>query len=162
LGDGHLCEECYLPYGLVLEKFTINLKNAHTNPKAAAWVAVCYTLAAKRVDIIRTVTAAILGITKTESSCKICRQRAIGLVTKAMSMLASDTEGQTFLKGLLNRVEDIAESPSRKIPIQRHASVWGDSILDIEYEAVVRSCISFDELNNLVTSLPGHQWLLNS
>jgi hypothetical protein len=36
----------------------------------------------------------------------------------------------------------------------------GDSIQDIEYEAVLRSGISMDELNHLVVSLPGHQWLL--
>lgn len=43
-----------------------------------------------------------------------------------------------------------------------HASVWGDSIIDIEYEAVVRNGASIDELNNLVASLPSHQWLLSS
>ncbi len=159
-GDGVLCEQCYRPYGLVLEKYTTSLKNAHTSPKAAAWVAVCYILAAQRINLVRTVTAAILGITETENSWKVCRQRAMELATRAMSMPASDSDGQAFLKGLLKRAEEITEPPLRKMPIQRHASVWGDTILDVEYEAVMRSCICMDELNDLVTSLSGRQWLL--
>ena len=155
-----MCKECDQPYSLVLEKYTANLKNAHTNPKAAAWVAVCYLLAAQRVNLVRTITAAIIKFSETKRSWEVCRQSAMELATKAMSMLPSNSEGQAFLKGVLNRAEGITESPPREIPIQRHASVWGDSILSIEHEAVVRSGISIDELNIQVASLPDYQWLL--
>ena len=77
-------------------------------------------------------------------------------------MLLNDSEGQVFLKRLLTKAEEITESFSREIPIQVHASPLGGSVLAIEYEAVVRSGVSIDELNNLVASLPGHQWLLSS
>jgi hypothetical protein len=77
-----------------------------------------------------------------------------------MTMVSSDTQGQIFMNGLLTMIKNITESPHREIQIQRYASVMGDSINDIEYEAVVRSGISMDELNNLVASLPGHQWLM--
>ena len=36
----------------------------------------------------------------------------------------------------------------------------GDTILDIEYEAIQRSGLSMDELKNLALSIPGHGWLL--
>ncbi|MES0446872.1 MAG: hypothetical protein ABUJ92_10035, partial [Desulfobacterales bacterium] len=72
----------------------------------------------------------------------------------------SDPEGQVFVKGLLAMAEETTEFPPREIPIQVHASPLGGPILDIEYEAVVRSGVSIDELNNLVASLPGHKWLL--
>ena len=77
-----------------------------------------------------------------------------------MSMLLNDSEGQVFLKRLLTKAEEITESFSREIPIQVHANPLGGSVLAIEYEAVVRSGVSIDELNNLVASLPNHQWLL--
>ena len=162
LGDGKLCPKCYQPYGFVLEIYTASLDQAATDPKAVAWVALCYLLAAKRVNLVRTITAAIVGLTETANSWEVCRQRTMELTTKAMRMLAADSEGQVFVKGLFASAEKIAKSPSREIPIQRHASVWGDSILDIEYEAVVRSGVSIDELNNLVASMPGHQWLISA
>jgi hypothetical protein len=161
LRDGYLCKKCYQPYGLVLKKYSANLKKTETDPKAAAWVALCCILAAQRVNLVRTITAAIIGLTETQSSWKVCRQRAMELTTTAMSMVSSDTEGQIFMNGLLAMIEKITESPHREIRIQRYASVMGDSIHDIEYEAVVRSGILMDELNNFVVSLPGHQWLLS-
>lgn len=161
LGNGQLCKECYRPYGLVLEKYTANLNKADTDPKAVAWVALCYLLAAQRVNLVRTITAAIVGLTETKNSWEVCRQRAMELATKAMRMLAPDSEGQVFMQGLFARAKKITKSPSREIPIQRYASVWGDSILDLEYEAVMRSGVSIDELNNFVGSMPGHQWLVS-
>ena len=161
LRDGYLCKKCYQPYGLVLKKYSANLKKTETDPKAAAWVSLCYILAAQRVNLVRTITAAIIGLTETKSSWKVCRQRAMELTTTAMTMVSSDSEGKVFMNGLLTMVEKITESPHREIWIQRYASVMGDSIQDIEYEAVVRSGISIDELNNFVVSLPGHQWLMS-
>jgi hypothetical protein len=137
------------------------LDQAATDPKAVAWMALCYLLAAQRVNLVRTVTAAIVGLTETQNSWEVCRQRAMELATRAMRMLAPDSEGQVFVKGLFARAEKITKSPSREIPIQRHASVWGDTILEIEYEAVVRSGVTIDELNNFVRSMPGHQWLVS-
>jgi len=162
LGDGKLCSPCYQPYGLVLEKYTASLDKADTDPRALAWVALCYLLAAHRVNLVRTITAAIVGFTETQNSWEVCRQRAMELATKAMKMLTSDSEGQVFVKELFARAEKITASPPREIPIQKYASVWGDSILDIEYEAVMRSGVSIDELNNFVASVPGHQWLISA
>jgi hypothetical protein len=159
-GNGYLCEECYQPYGLVLEKYTTNLKKADTDPKAAAWVALCHLLAAQRVNLVRTLTVTIMRTSETKNSWEVCRQGAIELATKAMSMLPNDSEGQVFLKGILTKAAEITESPSREIPIQVHASPLAGSVLAIEYEAVVRSGVSINELDNLVASLPGHQWLL--
>lgn len=160
LGDEYLCKECYQPYRLVLEKYTNNLKKADTDPKGAAWVALCCLLAAQRVNLVRTLTAAISRIYEKKNSWEECRQKTIELATKAMSMLHSDPEGQVFVKGLLAMAEETTESPPREIPIQVHASPLGGPILDIEYEAIVRSGVSIDELNNLVASLPGYKWLL--
>jgi len=109
---------------------------------------------------VRTLTATISGIYEKKNSWEECRQKAMELATKAMSMLPSDSEGQVFVKGLLARAEEVTESPPWEIPIQLHASPLGGSVLDIEYEAIVRSGVSIDELNNLVASLPGHKWLL--
>ncbi len=162
LGNGYLCKECYQPYGLVLEKYTAHLKKAYTDPKAAAWIALCYLLAAQKVNLVRTVTAAIINLTVTKRSWEVCRQKAMDLAKNAMSMLPSNSEGLLFLREVLNRSKEITKSPQREIPIQRHASVWGDSIIDIEYEAVLRSGTSIDELNKLVASLPSHHWLLSS
>ena len=159
-GDGYLCSVCHEPYGIVLKKYTSTLKNVHTNPKAAAWVAVCYLMAAQRVNLVRTVTAAIIGVSETQRSWEVCRQSAAKLATTAMSMLPLDDEGQRLLNGILNSVETMTESLPREITIQRHASVWGDTILSIEYEAVMRSGISIDELNSYAASFPGHLWLL--
>ncbi|MGD2028344.1 MAG: hypothetical protein PVG86_00295, partial [Desulfobacterales bacterium] len=158
--DGYLCKKCYEPYGLVLEKYSANLKKAGTDPKAAAWVALCYIMSAQRVNVVRTITAAMIGLTETHSSWEVCRQRAMDLAAAAMTMVSTDAEGQIFMNGLITMIENITESPHREIRIQRYASVMGDSIQDIEYEAVLRSGISMDELNHLVVSLPGHQWLL--
>jgi len=77
-----------------------------------------------------------------------------------MPMLPFDSEGLLLLKGLLSKAEAVTKPPHREIPIRLHASVMGDRILDIEHEAMMRSGISLDDLNDLVTSLPGHQWLL--
>ena len=157
-GDGCVCGACHRPYGVVLEKYAENLKNVDTDPKAAAWVAVCHLMAAQRVRLVRTVTAAIIGISETQSSREVCRQSAARLVAAAKSMLPPDAEGQGFLNGILHRVDTMTESPTREIPIQRHASVWGDTILTIEYEAVMRSGISIDELNRYAASFPEHWW----
>ena len=162
LGDGCLCKACYQPYGLFLDIYKMNLKKDDIDPKALSWVALCYLLAAQQVNLVRTITAAIVGLTETKDSWEVCRQRAMELTTKAMKMLAPDSEGQVFVKGLCARAEKITKSPPREIPIQRYASVWGDSILDIEYEAVMRSGVSIDELNNFVASMPGHQWLISA
>jgi hypothetical protein len=161
LRDGYLCKKCYHPYGLVLEKYSVNLKKTQTDPKAAAWVALCCILAAQKVNVVRTITAAIIGITETHGSREVCLRRAAELATATMTMVSSDAEGQIFINGLLSMIENITESPEREIRIQRYASVMGDCIHEIEYEAVARSGISMDELNTLVESLPGHQWLLS-
>lgn len=161
LGSGNLCQRCYQPYDLVIEKYKANLKKIDTDPKAGAWVALCCLLAAQRINLVRTITAAISGFFETQDSWKTCKEAAIRLATNAMSMLPSDSEGLIFLQALLARAQGIEESPSREIPRQRYASVYGDSIVDIEYEAVVQSGVSIDELNALALSLPGHQWLLS-
>jgi len=160
-GDGDLCRECYRPYGLVLGKYTTNLKKTETDPKAAVWVALCCLLTAQRVNLVRTITAALIGLTETQNSWEMCRQKAIEYLTKAMPMFSADSDGQVFVKGLLDKAARITEPPPRKISIQRYASVMGDTILAIEHEAIVRSGVSIDDLNNCVVSLPGHQWLLN-
>ena len=160
LGSGHLCNKCYQPYQLVLEKYKTNLKQVDTDPKAATWVALCCLLAAQRVNLVRTVTAILCGFFETKNSWGVCRHRAMELAKKAISMLPFDSEGLVLVKDLLSKAEEVTESPPREIPIRLHASVMGDTILDIEYEAIMRSGISIDDLNNLVTSLPGHQWLL--
>ena len=159
---GKLCPQCYEPYGLVIEKYTASLKKADTDPRALAWVALCYLLAARKVNLVRTITAAMVGFTETQNSWEVCRQRAMELAAKAMKMTASDSEGRIFVKELFARAEKIAAAPPCEITIQRYASVWGDSIFDIEYEAVMRSGISIDELNQFVESMPGHQWLLST
>lgn len=160
LGEGKLCPKCYQPYGLVLEKYTESLDLAATDPKAVAWVALCYLLAAQRINLVRTVTAALVGFSEMQNSWEVCRQKTMELATKATRMLAPDSEGQVFMKSLFAGAQKITKSPSRQIPIQRHASVWGDTIRDIEHEAVVRSGISMDEINNYIASIPGHQWLV--
>ena len=161
LGNGQLCKKCYQPYGFVLEKYTANLDKADTDPKAVAWVALCYLLAAQRVNLVRTITAAIVGLTETQSSWEVCRQRAVELATKAMTMFAPDSDGRIFVKALLAMAAKVTEPPPRKIRIQQYASVMGDTILAIEHQALVRSGVSIDDLNNCVAALPGHQWLLN-
>jgi len=140
--------------------YTTNLKTADTDPKAATWAALCCLLAAQRVNLARTVTAAIIGQTETKNSWEVCRQRAMELAAKALAMLASDFRGQSLAQEILKRAQEISQSPARGIPIQRYASVWGDSILDIEHEAIMRSGVSIDELNDFVESIPWHQWLL--
>lgn len=159
LGDGELCEDCYKPYRLVLEKYTANTVNADIDPKAAAWVALCYILAAQRVNLVRTLTAILCGICETKNSWEVCRQRAMELAKKTTPMLPSDSQGRVFMKGLFLMAEKILEPPHREIPIQIHASPLGGPVRDIGYEAVRRSGAAIDELNHLVTSLPGHQWL---
>lgn len=162
MGGGKLCLQCYQPYGLVLEKYMASLERTDKDPRALMWVALCYFLAARRVNLVRTITAAIVGFTETQSSWEVCRERAMELAAKTLSMMASDSVGRPFVKELFDRAEKITTPPARQIPIQRYASVWGDSILDLEYEAVMRSGISIDELNQLVASLPGHQWLIST
>ena len=162
LGPGYLCGGCYQPYLLVLEKYKKSLENADSNPKAAVWVVLCCLLAAQRINLVRTLTAVLCGIVETKNSWEVCRQKSIELSKKAMAMLPSDSEGRVFIQGLLNRAEEIAESPPREILIQKYGSVFGDSIIPIEYEAITRSGISMNELDDLIKSLPGHQWLLSS
>ncbi len=159
-GDGDLCRECYRPYGLVLGKYTTNLKKTETDPQAAVWVALCCLLAAQRVNLVRTITAALIGLTETKNSWEVCRQKAMEYLTKAMTMFSSDSDGHVFVKGLLDMAARITEPPPRKIRIQKYASVMGDTILAIEHEAIARSGVSIDDLNNCVAALPGHQWLL--
>lgn len=161
LGTGHLCQRCYQPYGLVIEKYKENLEKIDTDPKAGAWLAICCLLTAQRINLVRTITAAISGFVETQNSWKACKERAIRLITNAISMLPCDSDGLIFLKAIFTIAEGIGESPSREIPIQRYASVFGDTIVDIEYEAVVRSGVSIDELYTFASSLPGYQWLLN-
>jgi len=57
-GDGDLCRGCYHPYSLVLRKYTANLNKTTTDPKAAAWVALCCLLAAQKINLVRTITDA--------------------------------------------------------------------------------------------------------
>ena len=159
-GNGHLCNKCHQPYQLVLEKYTTHLKQVDSDPKAATWVALCCLLAAQRVNLVRTITAVLCGFIETRNSWEVCRYRAIELAKKTMAMLPLDSEGLLLVKNLLSRAEAVTEPPHREIPIRLHASVMGDRILDIEHEAIMRSGISLDDLNDLVTSLPGHQWLL--
>ena len=160
-GDGDLCRGCYQPYGLVLGKYTANLKKTATDPKAAAWVALCCLLAAQRVNLVRTITAAMVGLTETQSSWEVCRQRAVELASKAMTMFSPDSDGRLFVKALLAMAVKINKPPPREIRIQQYASVMGDTILDIEHQALMRSGVSIDDLNNCVATLPGHQWLLS-
>jgi len=159
-GDGDLCRGCYHPYSLVLRKYTANLNKTTTDPKAAAWVALCCLLAAQKINLVRTITAAIVGLTETQNSWEVCRQRAVELATKAMTMFSSDSDGRIFVKALLAMAAKITKPPPRKIRIQQYASVMGDTILAIEHLALVRSGVSIDDLNDCVTALPGHQWLL--
>ena len=160
LGAGFLCKTCAQPYRLVLKTYTINLKKAATDPKAAAWLALCCLAAAQRVNLVRTVTAALVGRTETLNSWEVCRQKAMALTAKALSMFDADAEGRVFLEALFALTQKITASPPRKIPIQRYASVMGDTILDIEYEAIQHSGLSMDELKSLALSMPGHEWLL--
>ena len=159
-GDGDLCRGCYHPYSLVLRKYTANLNKTTTDPKAAAWVALCCLLAAQKINLVRTITAAIVGLTETQNSWEVCRQRAVELATKAMTMFSSDSDGRIFVKALLAMAAGITKPPPRKIRIQQYASVMGDTILALEHQALVRSGVSIDDLNNCVATLPGHQWLL--
>jgi len=159
LGAGHFCRKCYQPYGLVLKKYTTNFEKIDSDPKAAAWVALCCLLAARRINLIRTITAAISGFVEKQDSWKVCRERAMILAVKAMSMLSRDSDGHLFLKALYANAKDITKPPTREIPIQRYASVFGDRILDIEYEAVERSGVTIDEVSRFASSLPRHQWL---
>ena len=160
LGPGHLCRKCYQPYDLVLKKYTTNLEKIDSDPKAAAWIALCCLLAARRINLMRTITAAISGFVAKQDSWKACKEKTMILADKAMSMLSHDSEGHLFLKALYAHAKAITEPPSRQIPIQRYASVYGDRILDIEYEAVVRSGVTIDEVTRFALSLPQHQWLL--
>jgi len=84
----------------------------------------------------------------------------VELATKAMTMFSSDSDGRIFVKALLAMAAKITKPPPRKIRIQQYASVMGDTILAIEHLALVRSGVSIDDLNDCVTALPGHQWLL--
>ncbi len=161
LGLGHLCRKCYLPFGIVLKKYKINLEKIDSDPKAAAWVALLCLLAARRINLIRTITAAISGFVEKQNSWKVCKERAMILTEKAMTMISSDSDGQLLLNALYTHAKEIKEPPTWEVPIQRYASVFGDRILDIEYEAVVRSGVTIDELSRFVSSLPHHQWLLS-
>jgi len=160
LGAGHLCRRCYQPYGLVLKKYMTNLEKIDSDPKAAAWVALCCLLAARRINLMRTITAVISGFVEKQNSWKVCKEKAMILAAKAMSMLSRDSDGHLFLKALYANAKDITKPPTREIPIQRYASVFEDRILDIEYEAVVRSGVTIDEVSRFASSLPRHQWLL--
>lgn len=160
LGAGHLCRKCYQPYGLVLKKYTTNLEKIDSDPKSAAWVALCCILAARRINLVRTITAAISGFVEKQNSWKVCKERGMVLTEKAMSILSSDSDGHLFLEALYANAKDITKPPTWEIPIQRYASVFGDRILDIEYEAVVRSGITIDEVSRFALSLPRYQWLL--
>ena len=159
LGTGHLCRKCYEPYGLVLKKYTINLEKIDSNPKSAAWVALCCILAARRINIVRTITAAISGFVEKQYSWEACRERAMILTQKAMSMLSNDSYGYLFLNALYKNAKNITKSPAWEITLQRYASVFGDTILDIEYEAVERSGVTIDEVSRFASYLPRHQWL---
>jgi hypothetical protein len=109
---------------------------------------------------MRTITAAISGFVEQQNSWKFCRERAMILAEKAMSMLSRDSDGNLFLKALYLNAKDMTKPPIREIPIQRYASIFEDKILDIEYEAVVRSGVTIDEVSRFASSLPHHQWLL--
>ncbi len=159
-GAGHLCWKCYQPYSLVLKKYTTNLEKIDSDPKAAAWVALFCLLAARRINLIRTITAAISGFVEKQDSWKVCKERGMILVAKAMSMLSRDSDGHLFLKALYANAENITKPPTREIQIQRYASIFEDKILDIEYEAVIRSGITIDEMSRFASPLPGRQWLL--
>ena len=160
MGIGHLCRKCYQPYGLVLKKYTTNLEKIDSNPKAAAWVSLCCLLAAQRINLIRTTTAAISGFVEKQNSWKVCKERAMIIAEKAMLMLSCDSDGHFFLKTLYTNAKDITRPPTREIPIQRYASVFEDRILDIEYEAIERSGVTIDDVRRFASSLPQHQWLL--
>ena len=110
---------------------------------------------------MRTITAAISGFIETQNKWKVCKERAIRLTKNAISLLPCDSDGLIFMKALFTRAEGIVDPPSREVQLQKYASVFGDTIVDIEYEAVLRSGISIDELNRLASSLPGHPWLFN-
>ncbi|MFC1516133.1 hypothetical protein ACFL7E_05170 [Thermodesulfobacteriota bacterium] len=159
LGDGYLCETCYRPYHLVLEKYSANIKKIDTDPTAAAWVALCCHLAAKQINLERTITAVLCGVFEAESSWKVCRKKAMELAAKAMSMIPSDSNGQMFLTALFNLAEKMSTSPARELSIRLHASVMGDKVPDIEYQALLHSGVTIDELNALIQSLSGYQWL---
>ena len=161
LGSGHLCRKCYEPYGLVLERYTSNLKNIDADPRAAAWIALCCLLAARRINLMRTITAAISGFVEKKDSWKACKERAMILAESAMSMLSRNSDGHLFLKALYAHAKDMTKPPSWEIPIQRYASVYGDRILDIEYEALVRSGLTIDDVKRFASSLPRYQWLLS-
>lgn len=160
LGIGHLCRKCYQPYGLVLKKYTTNLEKIDSDPKAAAWVALLCLLAARRINLMRTITAAISGFVEKQNSWKVCKERAIILAEKAMLMLSCDSDGHLFLKALYTNAKDITNPPTREIPLQRYASVFEDRILDIEYEAIVRSGVTINDVRRYASSLSRHQWLL--
>ena len=160
LGAGNLCCKCYQPYGLVLKKYTANLEKIDSDPKAAAWVALCCLLAARRINLTRTITAAISGFVEKQNSRKVCKERAMILAAKAMSMISRDSDGHLFLKALYTNAKDITTPPTRELPIQRYASVFEGRILDIEFEAVVRSGVTINEVRRFASSLPHHQWLL--
>ena len=108
---------------------------------------------------MRTITATISGFVEKQNSWKVCKERAMILAEKAMSMLSRNSDGHLFLKALYANAKDITKPPTREIPIQRYASVFEDRILDIEYEAVVRSGVTIDEVKRFASSLPRHQWL---
>lgn len=159
VGKGYLCETCYRPYFLVLEKYTANINKVDTDPVAAAWVALCCHLAATQINLQRTITAVLCGVFEEEYSWKICRQKAMELAVKAMSMIPSHSDGHMFLSALFNRAEKTSTSPDRELSIRLHASVMGDTVPDIEYQALLNSGVTIEELNALVKSLSGHQWL---
>ena len=161
LGTGHLCRKCYEPYGLVLKKYTINLEKIDSNPKSAAWVALCCILAARRINIVRTITATISGFVEKQNSWEVCRERSMILTKKAMSMPLNDSDGYIFLNALYTNAKNITEPPAWEITLQRYASVFEDKILDIEYEAVTRSGITIDEVSEFACFLPQYQWLLS-
>jgi len=73
LGNGHLCNKCYQLYQFVLEKYTTHLKQVDTDPRAAAWVALCCLLAAQRINLVRTVTAVLCDFIETKNSWEVCR-----------------------------------------------------------------------------------------
>jgi hypothetical protein len=148
LGAGYLCQKCYQPYGFALKKYTTNLEKIDSDPKAAAWVALCCLLAARRINLMRTITAAISGFVEKQNSWKVCKERAMILAAKAMSTLSCDSDGHLFLKSLYTNAKDITKP-------------FEDRILDIEYEAVVRSGVTIDEVSRFASSLPRHQWLLS-
>jgi hypothetical protein len=114
------------------------------------------------VNLVRTITAALIGRVETENSWEVCRQRAVDLSIKAKGMLSADSAARVFVQKVQTMASKITASPSREFSVQRYASVMGDSIRTIEYEAVERSGVTIADLNGLVASLPGHQWLLAS